>query len=239
MKLPRRQFLHLAAGAAALPAVTRSAWAQTYPSRPVTLIVFVPAGGMLRGSVAARRHVELAGVRLGVGDKLGNRLGRNRWVHHHDVGCADDSRDWRDVADECEIELLVERRVDGIRLTDREKHIAIGGSTNDRFGGDIGACARPILDDEWLTEPFRQPLTHDAREDVECAARGHPNDDPHRPRRIGLRPSKARCSRQRGSARGQMQKSSAGKFHCTLPESFCGIVYQHLALLRPGASLAQ
>ena len=41
--------------------------------------------------------------RLGVGDKLGNRLGRNRWVHHHDVGSADDSRDWRDVADEGEI----------------------------------------------------------------------------------------------------------------------------------------
>jgi hypothetical protein len=34
MKLPRRQFLHLAAGAAALPAVSRFAWAQAYPSRP-------------------------------------------------------------------------------------------------------------------------------------------------------------------------------------------------------------
>jgi tripartite-type tricarboxylate transporter receptor subunit TctC len=45
MKLPRRQFLHLAAGAAALPAVTRIAWAQAYPSRPVRLIVPVaPAG---------------------------------------------------------------------------------------------------------------------------------------------------------------------------------------------------
>ncbi|HKD24945.1 MAG TPA: hypothetical protein VKC66_03380 [Xanthobacteraceae bacterium] len=35
MKLPHRQFLHLAAGAAALPAVSRIAWAQTYPARPV------------------------------------------------------------------------------------------------------------------------------------------------------------------------------------------------------------
>src|SRR6266699_3689158 len=43
--LGRRQFLHLAAGAAALPAVTRIAWAQAYPSRPVRLIVPVaPAG---------------------------------------------------------------------------------------------------------------------------------------------------------------------------------------------------
>ena len=42
MKLPRRQFLHLAAGAAALPAVSRVAWAQAYPSRPVRSIVGFP-----------------------------------------------------------------------------------------------------------------------------------------------------------------------------------------------------
>src|SRR5262245_57286708 len=41
----RRQFLHLAAGAAALPAVTRSASAQTYPSRPITVVVGAAAGG--------------------------------------------------------------------------------------------------------------------------------------------------------------------------------------------------
>src|SRR6516165_5251613 len=46
MKLPhRRQFLHLAAGAATLPAVSRLAWAQTYPSRPITIVVPFPAGG--------------------------------------------------------------------------------------------------------------------------------------------------------------------------------------------------
>ena len=45
MKHPRRRFLHLAAGAAALPAVSRSAWAQAYPTRPVRVIVGFPAGG--------------------------------------------------------------------------------------------------------------------------------------------------------------------------------------------------
>src|SRR5262245_26165702 len=46
MKLPdRRQFLHLAAGAAVFPALSRTAWAQAYPSRPVRIIVgFPPAG---------------------------------------------------------------------------------------------------------------------------------------------------------------------------------------------------
>jgi tripartite-type tricarboxylate transporter receptor subunit TctC len=42
MKLPRRQFLHLAAGVAALPVVSRIASAQAYPSRPVRLIVGAP-----------------------------------------------------------------------------------------------------------------------------------------------------------------------------------------------------
>src|SRR5262245_23701472 len=45
MKLPRREFLHLAAGAAALPAVSRVARAQAYPTRPVRIIVGFPAGG--------------------------------------------------------------------------------------------------------------------------------------------------------------------------------------------------
>jgi tripartite-type tricarboxylate transporter receptor subunit TctC len=45
VKLPRRNFLHLAAGAAALPAVSRFAFAQDYPTRPVRLIVgFAPGG---------------------------------------------------------------------------------------------------------------------------------------------------------------------------------------------------
>jgi tripartite-type tricarboxylate transporter receptor subunit TctC len=45
MKLPRRQFLHLVAGAAALSTVSRIAWAQAYPARPVRLIVPLAPGG--------------------------------------------------------------------------------------------------------------------------------------------------------------------------------------------------
>jgi tripartite-type tricarboxylate transporter receptor subunit TctC len=45
MNLPRRRFLHLAAGAGALPAVARVARAQAYPTRPVRLIVGFAAGG--------------------------------------------------------------------------------------------------------------------------------------------------------------------------------------------------
>jgi tripartite-type tricarboxylate transporter receptor subunit TctC len=62
MKLPRRRFLHLAAGAAALPAMSRLAWAQAYPSRPIMMIVPFPPGGGADGIariVAERMRVAL------------------------------------------------------------------------------------------------------------------------------------------------------------------------------------
>jgi len=45
MKLPRRKFLHLAVGLAALPAVSRVAWPESYPSRPIRLVIPFPPGG--------------------------------------------------------------------------------------------------------------------------------------------------------------------------------------------------
>jgi tripartite-type tricarboxylate transporter receptor subunit TctC len=62
MNLPRRQFLHLAAGAAALPAVSRMARAQAYPTRPVAVVVSFPAGGpadAVARIVAERMRVSL------------------------------------------------------------------------------------------------------------------------------------------------------------------------------------
>ena len=73
MTLRRRTFLHLAAGAAALPAVSRMAQAQAYPSRPVRIIVGFPAGGAT--DIQARLMGQWLSDRLGQQFIIENRPG--------------------------------------------------------------------------------------------------------------------------------------------------------------------
>ena len=73
MKLPRRQFLHLAAGATALPAVSRIARAQGYPTRPVRMIVTVTPGGP--SDIIARLIGQWLSDRLGQPFIIENRPG--------------------------------------------------------------------------------------------------------------------------------------------------------------------
>src|SRR5499426_4103260 len=73
VKLPRRQFLHLAASAAALPAVSRIAWTQAYPSRPVRMIV--PLGPAGATDITARLVGQWLSERLGQQFVIENRPG--------------------------------------------------------------------------------------------------------------------------------------------------------------------
>jgi tripartite-type tricarboxylate transporter receptor subunit TctC len=73
MTLHRRQFLQLAAGAAAVPAFSHSAWAQAYPARPVQLIVSFPAGSA--PDIIARLAGQHLSERLGQQFVIENRPG--------------------------------------------------------------------------------------------------------------------------------------------------------------------
>src|SRR5450631_4326424 len=73
MRLPRRSFLHLAAGAAALPVVSRIARAQTYPTHPIRLIVGFPPGGPT--DILARLMARSLSERLGQLFVVENRPG--------------------------------------------------------------------------------------------------------------------------------------------------------------------
>jgi hypothetical protein len=80
MKLPRRNFLHLAAGAAALPALSRFAWAQAYPTRPITMIV--PSTPGSAGDAVARL----------VAERMRRSLRQPIIMPGEDVGAASPSR---------------------------------------------------------------------------------------------------------------------------------------------------
>src|SRR5439155_2495150 len=131
----------------------------------------------------------------------------------HYVRHAHDASDRHDIADEIEIELLVERRVDCCCRLDQQERVSVRHRLHDRFGADISASSWPVFDDERLAKPLRQCLTKEACYCVAPAASSKADDQTHRARRIGLRPREARNDGKRGGVRGQMYEFAPAKFH--------------------------
>src|SRR5712671_4254719 len=113
------------------------------------------AGHMRSGPITAGAEVDLARMGHGVSNELRNRLCRKGRIYRHDKGHAHDACDWSDVADEIEIEMLIERCVDRVRRSGYEKHVAVGGSVNNGFGRYIARSARPVLNNELPIETLR------------------------------------------------------------------------------------
>src|SRR5262245_16188399 len=102
-----------------------------------------------------------------MGDEFRNRSGRDRWMDRNDVGLAIQTQNWRDVADEVEIELIVERGIDCVCHIDQEKRVSVGGCTHNSLRANIVASTRAVVDDEWLAELLREPLTEQARKKID------------------------------------------------------------------------
>ena len=126
----RRQFLHLAAGAAALPTVSRFAWAQAYPSRPVRIVVGFPPGGGT--DIAARL----------IGQGLSERLGQQFVIENHPGAGSNVATEAvvRASADGYTLLLVSAAHAINATLYDKLK----GTSNNGRFcrvmGHNVGCC---------------------------------------------------------------------------------------------------
>src|SRR5262245_40052344 len=91
-----------------------------------------------------------------------------RWIHHHDVGHDNNAGDRRDVADEIVVELVVQRRVGRVVAPDHEQRVAVCRRAHDRFGADVGATTRPVVDYELLAEPCLIRPRRQARRCFRC-----------------------------------------------------------------------
>ena len=110
-------------------------------------------------------------------------------MHVQDQGNAIDAGDWRGVANEVKFKIVVQGRIDRVRSVGQEQRMAVGRCAHHRLGGDIAGGAGPVVDEELLTQTVREPLSDQARNDVDLAAGRKPDDNAYRPLRIGLRPA--------------------------------------------------
>src|SRR5215472_6990864 len=125
-------------------------------------------------------------------DVFGQTLSRERRVDYQDAVSRMRACDRRDIAQDIEIELIVERDVPTISRSKLQEGVATRGRSHDCLGSNIAAHTRPVFDDELLTKVLRQPLTEKTCKQVRHTPRRKSNDQADRPCRIDLRPNEAR-----------------------------------------------
>src|SRR5262245_19919837 len=130
-------------------------------STPVMILKSSPAT-WLKLPVPDDARLILPGLALAKAMNSGTDLTRHCGIHLHDAGSAYESGHRRDIADEIERELVVERGVDRVGRGDPEQRVAVGRGAHHHFGGNVGIGARPVLDHDRLAEPLSQPLAQEA-----------------------------------------------------------------------------
>src|SRR6266850_260599 len=96
------------------------------------------------GSIASGGHIDLARVGFGISDEIGNGLGREGRIDHYDKRRTDNACDRRNIANEIEIEVVIERGINCVRRSAIKERVAIGQRFHDALSSDISASARPI-----------------------------------------------------------------------------------------------
>ena len=113
-------------------------------------------GNMRRAAVAGRSEIELARIRLGIGDEFTGRGCRDRGIDQQDQRCLGDQADRLEILDGIVRQALVERLVDGMGADQpHENRIAIGGRLGCLGSADIAASAGTIFDDHGLAQALR------------------------------------------------------------------------------------
>src|SRR5438132_7980231 len=116
-----------------------------------------------------------------------------------------------------EWKVLKQNSVDDRGSPKDQQRVSVGRRIDHSLDGNVATGAWPVFNDDLLTEPLRQPRSHNPSDSIGPAARSKSDDPAHRSRRIRLRPRNARDRRQRGGPRCQMQKLSAEKVDGGLP----------------------
>ena len=153
------------------------------------------AGQVRTGAVARRSVIELPGFCLGQRDEVLQRIGRNGWMDHQDIGAGRGQRNRGEITDWIVGKLFVEADVHREGRLRHQQRIAIGCRFGGNFKTDVAAAPGAVIDLHLLPPGRCKPLRKRSREYVGRATSPHRHDDSYRPCRIAL------CAHQRTEKR--------------------------------------
>ena len=135
---------------------------------------------MRDASRAGGAEVDLAGIRLGVGDQLGEAPHRERWIHHHDLGDLHHRGDEREILVRVEGHLgKHERRHRHGSLVVEPQRVAVGRGLGHCVDTEHASHAALVLDDDRLAESDAQGLREGPPENIRRASGWKPHDQAH------------------------------------------------------------